>query len=215
MRPAFIIKWIRVSLCIISHALFQVVRDAVLNLLIAGRWLIRRQEWFTSRRGRLGSPLLFIILGKLGVYRTVRRDRRRPLYLGPGCLYGSWHRCWSCRWLWYSARIPHLVVCRQLFQIHVHSPNTIWYWSPTLSSDICRMCYILLYPLESGMKIESTAFPEGQLDLHKRVLLRYATAGSGYENCFPNVGAEERSCDVSILEGEEWRGERLELWSRG
>ena len=37
--------------------------------------------------------------------------------------------------------------------------------------------------------------------------MRYAAAGDGDDDAFPDVGAEEGGGDVGVLEGEERRGE--------
>lgn len=62
------------------------------------------------------------------------------------------------------------------------------------------MRYGFFRSFERGVEIEGTAFFECKLDLHEGVLLRYATAGSGYEYSFPDVGSEEWSGDMCILE---------------
>lgn len=37
--------------------------------------------------------------------------------------------------------------------------------------------------------------------------MRYAAAGDGDQDAFPDIRAEERGGDVGVLEGEEGRGE--------
>ena len=40
--------------------------------------------------------------------------------------------------------------------------------------------------------------------------MRYAAAGDGDQDAFPDVGAEEGGCDVGVLEGEDGGGEGFE-----
>jgi len=67
------------------------------------------------------------------------------------------------------------------------------------------MCNGLFDALKRRVEIEGASLAEDYLNLYEGMVLRYAAARGGYEGAFPDVGSEERCCDMSILEGKEGR----------